>query len=49
MIGNMRGDEETKNKLIEWKAPVATMGIKNADLKDQFFFLEKGNKLPYSA
>ena len=37
MIGNMRGDEETKNKLVEWKALVATMGIKNADLKDQFF------------
>ena len=27
---------ENKNKLVEWKAPVDTVGIKSADLKDKF-------------
>ena len=29
---------ENKNKLVEWKAPVDTVGIKSADLKDKFLF-----------
>ena len=27
-----------KNKLVEWKALVDTVGIKSADLKDKFLF-----------
>ena len=27
-----------KNKLVEWKAPVDTVGIKSADLRDKFLF-----------
>ena len=29
---------ENKNKLVEWKALVDTVGIKGADLEDKFFF-----------
>ena len=29
---------ENKNKLVEWKAPIDTVGIKSADLKDKFLF-----------
>ena len=29
---------ENKNKLVEWKALVDTVGIKSADLEDQFLF-----------
>ena len=29
---------ENKNKLVEWKALVDTVGIKNADLEDKFLF-----------
>ena len=29
---------KNKNKLVEWKAPVDTVGIKSADLKDKFLF-----------
>ena len=29
---------ENKNKLVEWKAPADTVGIKSADLKDKFLF-----------
>ena len=29
---------ENKNKLVEWKALVDTVGIKSADLKDKFLF-----------
>ena len=28
------GEEKSKNKLVEWKAVVDTVGIKSADLKD---------------
>ena len=29
---------ENKNKLVEWKALVDTVGIKSADLEDKFLF-----------
>ena len=29
---------EYKNKLVEWKAPVDTLGIKSADLENKFLF-----------
>ena len=32
------GDMKYKNKLVERKALVDTMGIKSADLKDKFLF-----------
>ena len=32
------GDEKKKNKLVEWKALVDTMGIKSADFKETFLF-----------
>ena len=30
---------ENRNKLDEWKALVASVGIKSADLEDKFLFL----------
>ena len=30
---------ENKDKLVEWKVHLDTMGIKRADLKDKFLFL----------
>ena len=30
---------ENKNKLVEWKALVDTVGIKSADLEEKFLFL----------
>ena len=32
------GDEKNKNKFVEWKALVDTVGVKSADLKDKFLF-----------
>ena len=32
------GDEKKKNKLVEWKARVDTMGIKSADFRETFLF-----------
>ena len=29
---------ENKNRLVEWKALVDTVGIKSADLEDKFLF-----------
>ena len=29
---------ENKNKLVEWKARVDTVGVKSADLKNKFLF-----------
>ena len=29
---------ENKNKFVEWKALVDTVGVKSADLKDKFLF-----------
>ena len=29
---------DIKKKLVEWKAPVDTVGIKSADLEDKFLF-----------
>ena len=32
------GDEKKRNKLVEWKALVDTVGIKSADLEDKSLF-----------
>ena len=29
---------DIRKKLVEWKAPVDTVGIKSADLEDKFLF-----------
>ena len=50
---------ENRNKLIEWKALVDSVGIKGVDLEDKIFVLvfygfpncldvRKGRKLPYA-
>ena len=32
------GNDKNRNKLVEWKARVDSMGIKGADLEDKFLF-----------